>query len=156
MMAINVNDCMPHHTFDLLMKGMNNDIAGKKVAILGASYLNDIDDTRNSPTATLYDDIIREGGIPVVHDPIAKTMIQRPDIEIINDLDAVINSASALIFVMNHKEYFAYPIELFIQKINANACIIDAFNILNDDKIKKLKAKNYIVLGVGKGHIKNL
>ena len=156
MMAINVNDCMPHHTFDLLMRGMNNNIADKKIAILGASYLNDIDDTRNSPTAILYDDIINAGGIPEVHDPIAKTMIQRPDIKISNDLETVINSSSALIFVMNHKEYFTYPIELFIQKINANACVIDAFNILNDEKVKKLKAKKFVVLGVGKGHIKNL
>jgi nucleotide sugar dehydrogenase len=156
MMAINVNDCMPHHTFDLLMRGMNNDISDKKISILGASYLNDIDDTRNSPTAILYDDIINAGGIPEVHDPIAKIMIQRPDIKINNDLEAVINTSSALIFVMNHKEYFTYPIELLMQKMNANACVVDAFNILNDEKIKKLKAKNFVVLGVGKGHIKNL
>jgi len=155
-MAINVNDCMPHHTFDLLMKGMNNDIAGKKIAILGASYLNDIDDTRNSPTVTLYDDIIHAGGIPSVHDPIAKTMIQRPDIEISNDLKTVLDRAAAVIFVMNHKEYFSYPVDYFTQKITANACIVDAFNILNDDKIKTLKAEKYVVLGVGKGHIKNL
>ena len=156
MMAINVNDCMPHHTFDLLMKGMNNDIKNKKIAILGASYLNDIDDTRNSPTAILYDDIINAEGFPEVHDPIAKTMVQRPDIKINNDLDSAISKSSALIFVMNHREYFTYPIEFFMQKINNHACIIDAFNILNDEKIKKLKAKKFVVLGVGKGHIKNL
>ena len=156
MMAINVNDCMPHHTFDLLMKGMNNDIKNKKIAILGASYLNDIDDTRNSPTAILYDDIINAEGFPEVHDPIAKTMVQRPDIKINNDLETAIDKSSALIFVMNHREYFTYPIEFFMQKINNHACIIDAFNILNDEKIKKLKAKKFVVLGVGKGHIKNL
>ncbi len=156
LMAINVNDCMPHHTFDLLMKGMNNEIVHKKIAILGASYLNDIDDTRNSPTAILYDDIVNAGGIPVVHDPIAKIMVQRPDIIINNDIDSVINNSSALIFVMNHKEYFAYTVEFFMQKIRSDACIIDAFNILNDEKIKKMKAKKFVVLGVGKGHIKDL
>jgi len=156
MMAINVNDCMPHHTFDLLMKGMNDNISNKKIAILGASYLNDIDDTRNSPTAILYDDIKKAGGIPEVHDPIAKIMVQRPDIKINNDLDSVISKSSALIFVMNHREYFTCPIEFFMQKISDHACIIDAFNILNDEKIKRLKAKYFVVLGVGKGHIKDL
>lgn len=156
MMAIDVNDCMPHHTFDLLMKALDREIAGKKIAILGASYLNDIDDTRNSPTATLYDDIRNAGGIPAVHDPIAKSMIQRSDISISNNLEKTLCSASAVIFVMNHKEYISCPVGYLMEKISLDACIIDAFNILNDDKIRLLKAANHVVLGVGKGHIKNL
>ena len=41
---MNTNDLMPHHTFNLLKKGMNNEIKGKKICILGASYRKNVDD----------------------------------------------------------------------------------------------------------------
>jgi nucleotide sugar dehydrogenase len=154
--AINVNDLMPHHTFDLLMKGLENNIQGKKIAILGASYRKDIDDTRNSPTITLWDDIKKAGGVPVVHDPYARVMAQREDIMVNSDLDSVIENASSLIFVVNHKEYVGLPARTIIEKVNKNACIIDAFDVLTDEKIFDLKKNHLKVLGVGKGHIREI
>jgi UDP-N-acetyl-D-glucosamine dehydrogenase len=153
--AININDLMPHHTFDLLMKGLKNNIAGKKIAILGASYREDVDDTRNSPTITLYDDVLAAKGIPYVHDPYANIMAQREDIPIKSDLFSVLNDASAIILVVKHKEYRELILESIIEHIRDQACIIDAFNVLTDQKIKTLKEKGYTVLGVGKGHIED-
>jgi hypothetical protein len=43
-----------------------------------------------------------------------------------------------------------------MEKINKGAIIIDAFNVLTDDNIIQLKRSNFSVIGVGKGHIKNL
>jgi hypothetical protein len=40
--------------------------------------------------------------------------------------------------------------------LRENACIIDAFNVLSDRKISILKQSGFIVLGVGKGHIRYL
>ncbi len=151
--AINVNDLMPYHTFELLLKGMKNDIAGKKIAILGASYRNDVDDTRSSPTIALFEYIREAGGHPEVHDPYALTMDQRPDIIITSDLSPVMNGASAVVFVIRHKQYIELPIAVLINSIDTNACIIDAFNVLSDAKIQELKKNGYTVLGVGKGHI---
>jgi len=51
--AINVNDLMPRHTFELLQKGIGGDLKNKRVVILGASYRNDVGDTRNSPSIFL-------------------------------------------------------------------------------------------------------
>jgi len=153
--AINVNDLMPYHTFNLLLKGMNNNIIGKKIAILGASYRNEVDDTRNSPTITLYDRIKNAGGSPEVHDPYARSMDQRTDIKISSDLSLVIKGASAVVFVIKHKEYIDLPLNRLIDSIDKNACIIDAFNVLSDVKIQELKNNQFIVFGVGKGHIKD-
>ena len=154
--AVNVNDLMPHHTFDLLMKGMGNNINGKKITILGASYRKDVDDTRNSPTITLYDDIKEAGGVPEVHDPYAREMAQRKDIELKSDIDSALEGASAVIFVAKHKVYEELPVETAIKYIKDNykACIIDAFDVLTDEKITEFKRSGYIVLGVGKGHLK--
>jgi len=154
--AVNVNDRMPHHTFDLLMKGMGDIIEGKKITILGASYRKDVDDTRNSPTITLYDDIKEAGGVPVIHDPYANKMVQREDISITSDLSSALEGASAVIFVVNHKAYEELPVEKLVATVNKNACIIDAFDVLTDEKIRKSKKNNFNVLGVGKGHIKDI
>ena len=154
--AVNVNDLMPHHTFDLLMKGMDNNIKGKKITILGASYRKDVDDTRNSPTITLYDDIKEAGGVPEVHDPYALEMTQRKDIVIKSDIDSVLEGASAVIFVAKHKVYEELPVEKLVSTINKDACIIDAFDVFRDEKIRKLKKNHFDVLGVGKGHIKDI
>jgi UDP-N-acetyl-D-mannosaminuronate dehydrogenase len=154
--AINVNDLMPHHTFDLLLRGMNNSVTGKKIAILGASYRNDVDDTRNSPTIALYDYIRKAGGIPEIHDPYAANMEQRKDIKITSDISDVIKGASAVVFVIKHKQYLHLPITMLIEHIEKNACIIDAFNVLSDVKIQELKKNRFVVFGVGKGHIKNI
>lgn len=154
--AVNVNDFMPHHTFDLLMKGLDNNIIGKKITILGASYREDVDDTRNSPTIMLYDDIVLAGGIPVIHDPYAKLMVQREEIVIESNLFSALKGASAVVLVVNHREYKNLSINQLISETINGTCIIDAFNVLTDEKIKELMIKGFNVLGVGKGHIKYL
>ena len=47
-----MNDAMPLHTLKLI-KELVPDLAGCRVVILGVSYLNDVADTRSSPTAIL-------------------------------------------------------------------------------------------------------
>ena len=154
--AIDINDLMPHHTFELLKKGMKGNLIGKKISILGASYRKDVDDTRNSPTIVLYDDIKRGGGNPIVHDPYAQLINERYDIIISNDLESSLKDANAVVFVVDHKQYKNLSMESLISKISKGACVIDAFNILSNDKIKYLKQHNHTALGIGKGHIKYL
>ena len=154
--AININDLMPHHTFELLKRGMKGNIKNAKITILGASYRKDVGDTRNSPTITLYDDIITEGGVAIIHDPYAYKMERRDDIRIIENIKDALKGTEAVIFVVNHKQYEKLTVNELISYINRNACIIDAFNVLTDEKIKDLKKSNFKVLGVGKGHIKYL
>ncbi len=155
--AVNINDLMPHHTFELLLKALGNkNILNKKITILGASYRKDVDDTRNSPSIILYDDIVRFGGIPFIHDPYAKSILGREDIEIQDNIEIALENASAVIFVVNHNQYEILSMNYLISYINNNACVIDAFNMLSDEKITFLKSKNFKVLGVGKGHIKYL
>lgn len=151
--AVDVNDLMPHHTFDLLMKAMKKRLNDKKIVILGASYRKNIDDTRNSPTILLYDDIKKAGGTVLVHDPYAKKMDDRKDIRIEKDLFSTIEDADAVVFVVDHDEYLHLSMEKLVEHIKPEACVIDAFNILTDEKMNFLIDNGFVVLGVGKGHI---
>jgi nucleotide sugar dehydrogenase len=155
--AVDINDLMPDHTFDLLLKGMDGNLKGKKIAILGASYRKDIDDTRNSPTIRLYDRIKGTGGRPFVHDPYAKNMMQREDIKVHSRIDAVLKDASAVVLVVDHRSYIDLSsAELIGPMGDKGACVVDAFNILTDRKFKEINGMGLKVLGVGKGHIKGI
>ena len=154
--AINVNDLMPLHTFDLLLKGLNNKIKGRKISILGATYREDIDDTRESPSIILYDKIKEYGGLPVVHDPYAEKFEQRKDINIEPKLNLALTDTDAAVITVKHEEYLDMPMENFTTFFKRNRCVIDAFDVLTDSKISYLKEKGFTVYGVGKGHIKFL
>ncbi|MHA1284439.1 MAG: nucleotide sugar dehydrogenase [Promethearchaeota archaeon] len=154
--ALNINELMPHHTFQLLEKYYKGNIKGKVIIILGASYREEVDDTRNSPSIVLYDDIIKRGGVVYVHDPYAKKIIGRDDIKIYNNFEDLIKKANAIIFTVRHNFYKELSMEYLISLGKNLECIIDANNLLSDKKIKFLKSKKIRVLGVGKGHIEKL
>ncbi|HEY3272427.1 MAG TPA: nucleotide sugar dehydrogenase [Methanocella sp.] len=152
--AVNINDLMPHHTIELLKRSM--DLKGRKVTILGASYRRDVDDTRNSPSAIVYDDIVREGGVPVLHDPYATVMEGREDLEVLEDLAEALKDASAVVLAVNHRQYKGLSIDGLTAGVREGATFIDAFDVLSDSTIAGLKSKGFPVFGYGKGHIKYL
>ena len=65
--AIDINDKMPLHTFDLIKNNINKKYF--KVAILGVSYREDVGDTRYSPTEILYKKLKENNIYVAVHDP---------------------------------------------------------------------------------------
>jgi UDP-N-acetyl-D-mannosaminuronic acid dehydrogenase len=70
--AREINNSMPLHMVKLLEDALAN--AGKpildaRIAVLGYAYLEDSDDTRNSPTRTLVARLYELGAQPVIHDP---------------------------------------------------------------------------------------
>jgi len=67
-----VNDRMPRHVMDLVAQALHEaggDLAGARVAVLGYAYLEDSDDTRNSPSAVLVEHLAEAGAEVVIHDP---------------------------------------------------------------------------------------
>jgi len=70
--ARSVNDSMPSHMAELVQDALKEagcEIKGARVAILGYSYLEDSDDTRNSPSEALAHILLDLGADPVIHDP---------------------------------------------------------------------------------------
>jgi nucleotide sugar dehydrogenase len=151
--AIDVNDLMPLHTFNVLLREMNNNIQDRKIAILGASYRRDVDDTRNSPSTLLYDKIKEEGGIPCLHDPYAVKMIDRDDIVIHKDLESVIESADVIVFAVDHADYKNIDVEMINKHSKEGSLIVDAFNILTREKTDQMRKKGFLVYGIGKGKL---
>lgn len=154
--AVDINDLMPLHTFALVKDVFEGEIRGKKIAILGASYLNDVGDTRNSPTETLYDALSKNNAKPAVHDPYLLEWTERPDIPFMTELDDVLKNADGVVFAVKHKHYLDLEPDFVLDRATRPPRIIDAFNILNDIKIRRYKEAGCEVRGVGKGHIQSL
>jgi nucleotide sugar dehydrogenase len=154
--AIDVNDLMPIHTCELLYDGVGGDLADKKVTILGASYRQDVDDTRNSPSLIAYEWFTDHGAEVAVHDPLATKFVDSPAVKIEKDIDAALRRAHGIIFAVGHAEYRQASIDNLTAVVDQNAIFVDANNILTDDKIRQLKRSGFQVAGVGKGHISGL
>jgi UDP-N-acetyl-D-mannosaminuronic acid dehydrogenase len=67
-----VNESMPLHMVDLVEDALaeaGGDLAGARVLVLGYAYLENSDDTRNSPSATMVAALRERGADVVIHDP---------------------------------------------------------------------------------------
>ena len=67
-----INDQMPLHMVQMLEKALerhNKKINQSKVLVLGYAYLENSDDTRNSPSATLIGGLDALGAEVIIHDP---------------------------------------------------------------------------------------
>lgn len=67
-----INDSMPGHMVELLadaLAGAGRALKGARIAVLGYAYLEDSDDSRNSPSETLVRILRERGADPVIHDP---------------------------------------------------------------------------------------
>jgi UDP-N-acetyl-D-mannosaminuronic acid dehydrogenase len=67
-----VNDGMPYHVADLTVQALQvagRQVAGACIAVLGYTYMEDSDDTRNSPSEVLVTRLRELGAKVVIHDP---------------------------------------------------------------------------------------
>ncbi|MCD6220116.1 nucleotide sugar dehydrogenase, partial [Candidatus Calescamantes bacterium] len=154
--AVNINDLMPMHSADLTQEALGGELNGKKVLILGASYLKDIGDTRHSPSETLWNALKERGASPYVHDPLVKVWPEIPSAKVEKDLWESMRGKDAIIFAVPHREYLRLSPEKVVEAVGKPCAIIDTQNILNDEEIKAYLKLGCEVRGVGKGHIKLL
>jgi UDP-N-acetyl-D-glucosamine dehydrogenase len=150
--AMNINYSMPKHTFELLKGALDNNIRGKKILICGISYLQDVADTRNSPTGMFVDLILENKGMPIVNDPFIKYWQERPKIKKLSDIFSAIKDVDAIVFALPHSFYLKLDIHELIKELKHPVVVIDAQNIISDDKAIELHKAGCKVKGVGKGH----
>ncbi|MDW8065738.1 MAG: nucleotide sugar dehydrogenase [Anaerolineae bacterium] len=95
-----VNDVMPLHVAELLEDALAEaglSLAGARVAVLGYAYLEESDDTRNSPSETLVSHLRASGARVVIHDPWVK--------EYQGDLWERIQGCDAAVVMVAHRAY---------------------------------------------------
>jgi nucleotide sugar dehydrogenase len=153
--SVNINDTMPIHTVDIIKEEIP-ELRDVKIAVLGVSYLEDVGDTRHSPSYTLVRLLREEWANVKCHDQYVEYWAELETEEIYDNLDKILPGSDVVIFAVGHTEYKTIDPEYLVKKCGKTPLIVDCSNFLCDEKIKKFKDLGCTVKGVGKGHIQNL
>ena len=140
------NDFMPVHVVDLVEDALaehGKKLKGAKVAVLGVAFLENSDDTRNTPSATIYAELKKRGAKPVLHDPIVRDF----DLPFTRDLDEVLTSADAVVLSTKHKVYLSLDLGEMRRKL-ATPVLVDGRNAFT---MEAATMAGLTYRGVGKG-----
>ena len=106
------------------------------------AFLPNSDDTRNTPTYSLYNLLKVLCAEVIAHDPYVK---EYENLEISNDLEATINGSDAIVLVTRHEEYKELSPTLLRAKMRTPV-IVDGRNNFNR---KTYLEAGFAFLGVG-------
>ncbi len=178
--AIDINDTRSLHAAQLVRDGLRNmglPIASAEVLILGASYREDVGDTRYSGSEILIRKLSEMGAEIRVHDPYVdiwwefknqeiypnhskqvffRNQKKLKDLNIEKDLDKALYDIDVLVFAVRHNDYIDLNPDNIIEKIGKPIAVIDCFGVLGDDKISRYLELGCEVKGLGRGHIKRI
>ena len=140
-----LNISMPSHMAELLEDALNE--AGKKltnakIAILGVAFLENSDDTRNTPAKPLYEILVKKSAKPMLHDPYVREF----ELPFTKNLNEVLTDADAITIVTKHKDYVNLDLQSIKNKIRT-PIIVDGRNIYQKKECENL---GFIYKGVGK------
>lgn len=153
--SVNINDTMPLHTIELIKPEFDG-LRDIKIVVLGVSYLENLGDTRHSPSKTLVEFLNKESALVKCHDPYVEYWAELEEVKVYRDIDDVLPDADVVVFAVGHDEYKKLSPRALIEICGTRPLIIDSSNFLDDETIKKYIALGCKVKGVGKGHISRL
>jgi UDP-N-acetyl-D-mannosaminuronic acid dehydrogenase len=140
--ARRVNDSMPEHIVDITHQALtevNCPIENSRIGVLGYAYLEDSDDTRNSPSQVLVGKLEKLGAEVVVHDPWVEAYQ--------GDLLEVVKGCDALVLMVAHSHYRSLDLALLGNRLR-RLVLIDGRHAFNGENAKSL---GFYYQCVGKG-----
>ncbi|MGD0656670.1 MAG: nucleotide sugar dehydrogenase [Syntrophorhabdales bacterium] len=179
-LAIDINDTRSLHAAQIVrdaLRNMNVPIASAEVLILGASYREDVGDTRYSGSEILIRRLTEMGAEIRVHDPYVdrwwefenqeeypnqgkavffRNQKKLKDLRVLKDLDEAVKGIDALVLAVRHSQYLSLDPEKIVESAGHPIAIIDCFGILNDDAIRRYFELGCEVKGLGRGHIQRI
>lgn len=146
-LARRINDYMPRHMAKMVEEGLKTKkirLRKAKIAILGVAYLEDSDDTRNTPAYPVIRDLESKGAEVVGHDPHVRDF---PEVDLTRDLDAALSGADCIAIVTKHREYFKLNLSR-ARKLMRTPVIVDGRNVIDR---RRAERAGFLYKGVGKG-----
>ncbi|HOK39615.1 MAG TPA: nucleotide sugar dehydrogenase [bacterium] len=180
--AIDINDTRGLHVAELVrdaLRNMGKLIAAAEVLVLGASYREDVGDTRYSGVEIVVRKLTEMGADIKVFDPYLehwweleeqdtypypgyskKKYFHRQEklknLRLEKDMFAAMKDAEAIIFAVRHKQFLNLDPDEVVKAVGKPCAIIDCFCILDDKKIERYFELGCEVKGLGRGHIKRI
>ncbi|MEJ2647788.1 MAG: UDP binding domain-containing protein [Sedimentisphaerales bacterium] len=180
--AIDINDTRGLHAATLArdaLRNMGRQVAGATILVCGASYRQDVGDTRYSGSELIVRKLTEMGAEMRVHDPYLEHWyeLEKQDeypspghslsrffrnqdnlvnIRIQSELKKAIAGVKALILAVPHKPYLELDPDTIVEWSGAPLAVIDCFGILNDDRIRRYFELGCEVKAMGRGHIQRI
>ena len=180
--AIDINDTRGLRVATLTrdaLRNMGRYIAGADVLLCGASYRQDVADTRYSGSEIVVRRLTEMGAEMHVHDPYLEHWYELEnqdrypapgqswsrffrnqehlkEIRVQSDLASALNGAEAMILAVPHEPYLNLDPDQIVQWAGGPLAVIDCFGILEDDKIRRYFELGCEVKALGRGHIQRI
>lgn len=140
--AREINNSMPLHMIKLLEEALakvGKPILDARIAVLGYAYLEDSDDTRNSPTRTLVARLYELGAQPVIHDPWIP--------EYNGDVYERVKGCDAVVVIVAHSEYKTMDLKKLKSALRSPV-FVDGRRIY-ESEIANQAGLNFHTIGIG-------
>ncbi|MCK6256779.1 UDP-glucose/GDP-mannose dehydrogenase family protein [Fictibacillus sp. KIGAM418] len=140
-----INENQPGYLFKKVKTRLIS-LAAKKIAVLGLSFKAQTDDIRQSPSLKIIQNLINEGAIVEVHDPVAKLPGNLVDTVCQKDsAEEAITNADAILICTDWPQYKNINWAGIKNKMNS-PIIFDGRNMLNTAEMRSI---GYIYEGIG-------
>ncbi|MHC4406522.1 MAG: nucleotide sugar dehydrogenase [Planctomycetota bacterium] len=180
--AVDINDTRSLHVAELTrdaLRNMGRYIAHADVLICGASYRQDVGDTRYSGSEMVVRKLTEMGAEVRIHDPYVdhwyelekqdvypapghswsrffRNQAGLKDARVEQDLAATLSGVEALILAVPHEPYLELDPEDVVGWAGGPLAVIDCFGILSDDHIRRYFELGCEVKALGRGHIQRI
>ena len=180
--AIDINDTRGLRAATLTrdaLRNMGRYIAGANVLLCGASYRQDVADTRYSGSEIVVRRLTEMGAEMHIHDPYLehwyelekqdeypapghswarffRNQDQLKDITVKSDLASALEGAEAMILAVPHEPYLNLDPDKVVEWAGGPLAVIDCFGILSDDNIRRYFELGCEVKALGRGHIQRI
>ena len=142
-----INDEMPQHLVNLTvaaLEALHVDLDEAKIAVLGVAYLEDSDDTRNTPAVPVIEALQDRCASVVAHDPYVREL---DGYELTRDLGLALQGADAAVIVTKHRPYFEMDLA-WLKGIMRTPILIDGRNVFDAATVQ---ATGFTYKAIGKG-----
>ncbi len=179
-MAININDTRALHVGQLVrdaLRNMSRPIAAADILLLGASYREDVGDTRYSGSELIVRRLTEMGAEMRVHDPYLshwwefenqdnypkkdfslarffRNQEKLKNLRLDGEIKKALKGADAVIFAVRHNQYMDLDPDNVFRMVGNTFAVIDCFGILDDEKIRRYFELGCEVKGLGRGHVR--
>jgi nucleotide sugar dehydrogenase len=181
-LAIDINDTRSLHVAQLTrdaLRNMGRPLASAEILVLGASYREDVGDTRYSGSELIVRRLTEMGAELRVHDPYVlhwwefekqddypassyslkrffRGQEKLKDLRVEQDLKKALHGADAVILAVRHKHYLNLDPDEVVENAGGPIAVVDCFGILDDSNIKRYFELGCEVKGLGRGHVKRI
>ncbi len=180
--AIDINDTRALHAAQLARDALRNMgliVAASQITVLGASYREDVGDTRYSGSEIIVRKLTEMGAEVKAHDPYVQHWweLEKQDtypavgaswsrffrnqehlgeFRMTPELGEALKGSDAVILAVRHQPYLELEPEEVVDMAGGPLAVVDCFGILDDRKIEQYFELGCEVKGLGRGHINRI